>query len=1409
MDSDGEVLVTPIKVFKNQFANVYKYNENGNTIENGDSVINYDDNLVTSLSSNSGVLYNFTYNDNNELTGFKGPHGITVRQDYTDHKVTRQFIKGEYWEVDSTTLYRNDLISAEYDSLEYANYEYDNFDAIKKITYPINCMDVASRDAYGKITKLLLKENNSEDDKHISAEYEYDSLQRISKITAKNGSEYCFTYDDDSRLETVKLNRLCVFKYTYYENGLIKRQYFGSSSDYYEFEYNDKQLPTKMSYSNGQLSYIFLYDEYERLNEIKENRNGVTKTYESYVHDVNGNTVKISNSAKELTRLSNCNDHKIRATSKFNDKNIIQEHNRISRSTITHPESILCELYEEKDYSIAPFVDSFLCYGPHKTYGCGSWGATHPTKPSKVSSIYAMTSENRMVYDLERQPENGCLNETIAFWYKPHRLHDKGCIFKLDGANSNAGIAIYDIGKNHLEVVQIDNNGGEHKLITVGSEYYHKRSEWNFISLNVFFDGNRNNSKCTLTINTKIFKDNGGGAAQSNLVSGNIQIRFGYEFRKNDNQPELYNKVDGCYYTLLAIWDVGAWNINSIFSFYKKTKDYLMDNTIREFSDVDFSTTSLVKDTKTNFGSFKVFPLDNNALSLDYNQFNESDFDKPYQFDVREGFGIDTDRVFNFNDKLKRYAFVADGNRLSYKVNMTNSGTFAALFYLDNLNDKQFLFDSKSNSTRLSLFRNQNKRLVMMFNNTPKTNENAILEDGWHSVALSFDTTITSDSDASGGEHRFTVFIDGKPYEYVFYNISPIVIREIMLGRCFDSETEYDYITYRPLYGQIANFAYSNSYSSKETVEKLFNDLTSLIKMQIYDEIGASRGEEIRKGNLLILGKSVGYSNSSPRVESESYDSTNEGSFLSRVYSYDYYGNLDGITTEAGSERYESWYTHDYRGYLIEESSTSPDWTIKYTYDDNGNIKTRTYGPRYEVCGFGYPQPTRPTSDRPVITDTFVYDRLVPDRLVRFNNTIIKYESETPGNITSYGDWNFEYEGRRLVRATKIKRSTDPFVGTLIQKTMLEFEYNYCGLRTSKKYTFSVGKSENDLTIREQKVINYEYDNGELIYEKSNDNEIIYLYDENNILYGYILNGEKYFYIKDFLCNILGIVDCDGRIVAKYNHDAFGNLLASEGDIYNPIRYKGYYYDSELEMYYCKSRFYVPKLCRWLNMDNPDFLDFNSLTSMNLFAYCDNSPVICVDPSGHFCVWAVILIATLIGAAVGFGTATAVDYANDGKVFNGDMPWYGYVLFTGIGAAAGALVGCAVVGGGASFSIPIIKFAGEGMLSLGSVLVTVSAAEIATAVAAVGVGTLAGLGVMAFKKIGKSNGYKIGHNYPDDHHNPTHVHIYGDGIRDRVHGIRVDLNGNVIETTDKLPFGARKAFRRLIKAIRKALAQWM
>ena len=86
--------------------------------------------------------------------------------------------------------------------------------------------------------------------------------------------------------------------------------------------------------------------------------------------------------------------------------------------------------------------------------------------------------------------------------------------------------------------------------------------------------------------------------------------------------------------------------------------------------------------------------------------------------------------------------------------------------------------------------------------------------------------------------------------------------------------------------------------------------------------------------------------------------------------------------------------------------------------------------------------------------------------------------------------------------------------------------------------------------------------------------------------------GADYYYIRDGLMTITGLVDANGASVVNYFYDSWGNMLNITGSMAaslgrdNPYRFKGYYYDEETGMYYLKSRYYQPEICRFISADS-------------------------------------------------------------------------------------------------------------------------------------------------------------------------------------------------------------------------------
>ena len=102
-----------------------------------------------------------------------------------------------------------------------------------------------------------------------------------------------------------------------------------------------------------------------------------------------------------------------------------------------------------------------------------------------------------------------------------------------------------------------------------------------------------------------------------------------------------------------------------------------------------------------------------------------------------------------------------------------------------------------------------------------------------------------------------------------------------------------------------------------------------------------------------------------------------------------------------------------------------------------------------------------------------------------------------------------------------------------------------------------------------------------------------------------------------------------------------GGTKVADLGVHNPLRYRGYVYDPEFGLYYLQSRYYDPELGRFINADV-----FTStgqgLTGNNMFAYCNNNPSCCSDPTGMF-GWtaAGIIFSGIIGGIVS-ATSTAM-----------------------------------------------------------------------------------------------------------------------------------------------------------------------
>ena len=164
-------------------------------------------------------------------------------------------------------------------------------------------------------------------------------------------------------------------------------------------------------------------------------------------------------------------------------------------------------------------------------------------------------------------------------------------------------------------------------------------------------------------------------------------------------------------------------------------------------------------------------------------------------------------------------------------------------------------------------------------------------------------------------------------------------------------------------------------------------------------------------------------------------------------------------------------------------------------------------------------------------------------------------------------------------------------------------------------------------------------------------------------------------------------------------------------------------------------------------MDDVEYIDPETIGGVNLYAYCNNNPVMGVDPNGTFGILLTLLISTGVGLALGTGGEIVKQAYNGGK-WNWDAStwnWNEIGKAALLGAATGLATGLGGVAGGiVKGSFAALKIAGQ----------TLSVAQ--------SVGTL--LGTMALTNfVAGAGAYAIGAGTQGESFNPFKMVLEGLG----------------------------------------------
>jgi len=308
--------------------------------------------------------------------------------------------------------------------------------------------------------------------------------------------------------------------------------------------------------------------------------------------------------------------------------------------------------------------------------------------------------------------------------------------------------------------------------------------------------------------------------------------------------------------------------------------------------------------------------------------------------------------------------------------------------------------------------------------------------------------------------------------------------------------------------------------------------------------------------------------------------------------------STDGLTT----------FDYDELGQLTDADFTSQS-DENYTYDDNGN---RTN------AGYTTDDDNRLTSDG---TYNYTYD----GEGNRVTRTRI-----TDGQFTEY---TFDHRNR----LTRVDVYTDDTKATLVEVT--EYTYDAFDRRIARRHD---DVSPTDLTDAAIELYAYDGDNVLLDFVDTDgtagpntpQKTMRYLFGpaiDMVLAQEDLQTGEILWHLADHQGTVRDLLDNTGMVVEHIQYDAFGKPIsvtdaqtgASLTEASTRYLYTGREWDSDVELYYYRARWYDPGTGRFISQDPIGFGGGDA----NLYRYVANSSVNARDPSGrepwnyHYQLW--------------------------------------------------------------------------------------------------------------------------------------------------------------------------------------------
>lgn len=413
------------------------------------------------------------------------------------------------------------------------------------------------------------------------------------------------------------------------------------------------------------------------------------------------------------------------------------------------------------------------------------------------------------------------------------------------------------------------------------------------------------------------------------------------------------------------------------------------------------------------------------------------------------------------------------------------------------------------------------------------------------------------------------------------------------------------------------------------------NSYPDLVKIYLYYAHGETFTEKINDDNILN-----GKQETSNIVRSIQYFYCINGEY-EEVFTNNYlYWFDESMATSTHSSNQVRLYAHNSAGMLLNSDRVLQGEERTYTYNSNGNIE-KVHGETQS--GSSVPDLTQVserntyysydnnsgTSLKNCLTRVQWYDVNI-DTKAETLSTDIHFSYDSLGNLSSVlnDDATFTFNWCRGNVLGGINITKNTYGTTDVFANSVVYQYDDNNLRTKKAVNLG---NNNSFTVE------YIWENSKLMGtntsyvsstdENAGDYNTVILYDFNGNAYGFVLNRTKdnngstvndsmlFYYIKDINNTIIAVVSEDGEVADAFEYDDFGMPIQRDYADFaylsalNPLMYRDYIYDFESQMYYVKSRYYMPAVSRYANADLSFGRDNHTILSTNLYLYCDNDPI--------------------------------------------------------------------------------------------------------------------------------------------------------------------------------------------------------